>query len=84
MFNDFDVNKKLRSLEVVWNHPYIYCKKITVLLNNVRVCTNLGPETRICRYNNLESNAKYIVKITAQEDGLNNISASNELTAGRS
>ena len=70
------------SMDIEWDHPYIFCRSCTVLLDGVPVsnCQNLEPETRSCHIENLQSNTTYRVTVIAEEVGLEDFIIRKSLT----
>ena len=68
-FTVFTENITANSLDVGWDHKYIHCKLITVLLNSETIlyCERLEPGTRSCHIEHLEPGTEYNVMVIARE-----------------
>lgn len=70
------------SLDIEWDHPYLFCRSYSVLLDGVPFseCANLEPGTRSCHIEDLQPLTTYGVTVIAGEVGLEDSTISRSLT----
>ena len=86
LYNHTDMNAKFtyctassptaQSLNVSWDHPYKFCRKFTVLVNDTPVVTDLDARTTSYLIDGLQPSTTYNVTVIANELGLEDVSVS--------
>lgn len=78
-FSDLSANETATSLTIAWIHEYILCKNFTVCVSGTP-CKDLKRGANRTRFDNLDANTTYTVKVTATEVNMTNVTISDSFT----